>query len=128
MRFRDELARLEEFDFPADAQVSQRELRMAQQLIDAFAADWDPERYTDDYRHNIMKVVEAKQARAKPELTEEADPQSAQVVDLMERLRKSLGTKRAHTAKAAKAGRPQKGRKTTGRRTAAKKASRRRAA
>jgi DNA end-binding protein Ku len=128
MRFRDELARLEEFDFPADAKVSQRELKMAQQLIEAFAADWDPERYTDDYRHNIMKVVEAKQARTKPELTEEADPQSAQVVDLMERLRKSLGTKRAHTAKAAKAGRPQKGRKAAGHNTAAKKASRRRAA
>lgn len=125
MRFREELARLEEFDFPAEAKVNQRELKMAQQLIDAFSADWDPDKYTDDYRHNLMKLVEAKKSRVKPNLQAEADPQSAQVVDLMERLRKSLGTKRAHTAKAtnaAKGPRPRPPRKTAakkGRRPAA---------
>jgi DNA end-binding protein Ku len=99
---------------------------MAQQLIDAFSADWDAEKYTDDYRHNLMKIVEAKKARATPDLVEEADPQSARVVDLMERLRQSLGTRRAETAKAAKstkAGRARKGRKPS-----ARKPSRRRAA
>jgi DNA end-binding protein Ku len=126
LRFRDELARLEEFDFPAGANVNQRELRMAQQLIDAFSADWDAEKYTDDYRHNLMKIVEAKKARAKPDLVEEADPQSAQVVDLMERLRQSLGTRRADTAKAAKA--TGAGRARKGRTTPARKTSRRRAA
>ena len=103
MRFRDELARLEEFDFPEVKGVPKRELDMAQRLINEFAAEWDPDKYTDDYRANIMKVVEAKRARTKPELTPESDPQSAQVIDLMERLRRSLGTKRAVTAKAAKA-------------------------
>ena len=103
MRFRDELAKLEEFDFPAEKTVQKRELQMAQRLIEEFAAEWDPEKYTDDYRHNIMKIVEAKRDKTKPELVPEADPQSAQVIDLMERLRKSLGTKRAITAKAAKA-------------------------
>ena len=121
MHFRDELARLEEFDFPATEKVPARELQMAQKLIDAFSAEWDADKYTDDYRHNIMKVVEAKKARATPALVEEADPQSAQVVDLMERLRRSLGTKRAHTAKAAKTPRGQK--KT--RKSGAKKTSRR---
>ena len=110
MRFRDELAKLEEFDFPAEKAVQKRELQMAQRLIQEFAADWDPEKYTDDYRHNIMKIVEAKRDRTKPELVPEADPQSAQVIDLMERLRKSLGTKRAHTAKAAKASSPPRAR------------------
>jgi DNA end-binding protein Ku len=102
MRFRDELARLEDFDFPAAKGVGQRDLKLAERLIAEFSAKWDPDKYTDDYRQNIMKVVEAKRKRAKPDLEEEADPQSAQVVDLMERLRKSLGTRRAHTAKAAK--------------------------
>ena len=103
MRFRDELARLEEFDFPETAKIQKRELQMAQRLIEEFAAKWDPDKYTDDYRANIMKVVEAKRARTKPDLEAESDPQSAQVIDLMERLRRSLGTKRAVTAKAAKA-------------------------
>jgi DNA end-binding protein Ku len=102
MRFRDELARLDEYEFPAAGAVQKRELQMAQRLIDEFSAEWDPEKYTDDYRENIRKVIEAKRARTTPQLEPEADPQSAQVVDLMERLRKSLGTKRADTAKVRK--------------------------
>lgn len=124
MRFRDELARLEEFDFPAEKAVQKRELQMAQRLIQEFAADWDPEKYTDDYRHNIMKIVAAKRDRTKPELVPEADPQSAQVIDLMERLRKSLGTKRAHTAKAATASvasRPKSGAKKTAKKATGRK-------
>ena len=104
MRFRDELAKLEEFDFPEAKGVGKRELQMAQRLIQEFSSEWDAEKYTDDYRHNIMKIVEAKRDKTRPDLAPEADPQSAQVIDLMERLRKSLGTKRAYTAKAAKGG------------------------
>ena len=73
-------------------------------------------------------MVEAKRDRTKPDLQPEVDPQSANVVDLMERLRKSLGTKRAITAKAAKAPVAAKktARKSAARKTATK--SRRRAA
>lgn len=124
MRFRDELARLEEYDFPASKAVEKKQLQLAQRLIEEFASDWDPEKYTDDYRENIMKVVQAKREKATPDLQPETDPQSAQVIDLMERLRKSLGTKRAYTAKAAKAPRAARGT----RRKTARKTSRRRAA
>jgi DNA end-binding protein Ku len=124
MRFRDELAKLEEYDFPAGKSVGKREMQMAQRLIEEFAAEWDPDKYTDDYRTNIMKVVEAKRARTKPDLEPESDPQSAQVIDLMERLRKSLGTKRAVTAKDARVA---AGRKKTAKRTG-RKTSKRRAA
>jgi DNA end-binding protein Ku len=119
MRFRDELAKLEEFDFPAAKAVGKRELQMAQRLIEEFSSEWDAEKYTDDYRHNIMRIVEAKRDKTRPDLVPEADPQSAQVIDLMERLRKSLGTKRAYTAKAAKA--PRKGAKAAKKRTTRKK-------
>lgn len=122
MRFRDELARLADLELPPAGGVRSRDLQLARRLIEEFSAEWDPDKYTDDYRHNIMKVVEAKKARTKPELVEEANPQSAGVVDLMERLRRSLGTKRAHTAKGAKAKRARKARKSgtrkTGRRAA----------
>lgn len=122
MRFRDELARLEEYDFPPSKEVPKKQLQLAQRLIEEFAAEWDPEKYTDDYRENIMKVVEAKRERTKPDLEPERDPQSANVVDLMERLRKSLGTKRAYTAKAAKAEptRTRTGRRKTTRKSAGK--------
>jgi DNA end-binding protein Ku len=124
MRFRDELARLEEYDFP-DVKADKKQLQLAEKLIEQFAADWDPDKYTDDYRENLMKVIEAKRAKTKPELEPEADPQSAKVVDLMERLRKSLGTKRAHTAKAAKA---PAARKSSGGKKTARKSSRKRTA
>lgn len=119
MRFRDELSRLEEFEFPEAKGVNRKQLQLAERLIGEFAADWDPDKYTDDYRENLMKVIEAKRARTKPELVPEAEPQSAQVIDLMERLRKSLGTKRAYTAKDARApaGKPAGGRKKTARKT-----------
>ena len=124
MRFRDELASLEEYEFPAEKGIQQKQLQLAERLIQEFASDWDPEKYTDDYRENIMKVVHAKREKVKPDLEPEADPQSAQVIDLMERLRKSLGTKRAYTAKAAKASRAAKGtRKKTARKTARRTAA-----
>jgi len=94
MRFRDELARLEEFDFPK-GQARPRDLALAQRLIEEFASEWDPDKYTDDYRRNIMEIVEARRKRTRPELRAESTPRSADVVDLMERLRKSLGTRRA---------------------------------
>ena len=124
MRFRDELASLEEYEFPKEKGIPQKQLQLAERLIEEFAADWDPEKYTDDYRENIMKVVHAKREKVKPDLQPETDPQSAQVIDLMERLRKSLGTKRAYTAKAAKAPRASQSR---GKKTA-RKSSRRTAA
>jgi DNA end-binding protein Ku len=102
MRFKDELANLEDYEFPSAKGVQKRDLQLAQRLIAEFSSEWDPDKYTDDYRENIKKVIAAKQKKAEPELELEADPQSTQVVDLMERLRRSLGTKRAETAKARK--------------------------
>ena len=122
MRFRDELARLEEYDFPEAKGINKKQLQLAERLIEEFAAEWDPDKYTDDYRENLMKVIEAKRARVKPDLEPEADPQSANVIDLMERLRKSLGTKRAYTAKAARL--PAAAKKSSGRKKSARKTSR----
>jgi DNA end-binding protein Ku len=121
MRFKDELANLEDYSFPSAKGVQKRDLQLAQRLISEFSSEWDPDKYTDDYRENIKKVIAAKQKKAEPELELEADPQSTQVVDLMERLRKSLGTKRAETAKARKG----VAKKATSAKTGARKPKRR---
>jgi DNA end-binding protein Ku len=121
MRFKDELANLEDYSFPSAKGVQKRDLQLAQRLISEFSSEWDPDKYTDDYRENIKKVIAAKQKKAEPKLELEADPQSTQVVDLMERLRKSLGTKRAETAKARKG----VGKKATSAKTGARKPKRR---
>lgn len=116
MRFREELVPVSEYNFPK-AKARDAEMRMARQLIDAYAAEWDPDKYTDEYRANLMAIIEARRKRQKPELERQDPETSAEVVDLMERLRHSLekgqrGTGRKSTKPA-----------TTKRKTARKRAA-----
>ena len=90
MRFADELADLADFRFPKSEGVRPGEMNMALQLIDSLSAKWEPEKYTDEYRDNLMKVIQAKLKGKKPRLQERDTPQTADVVDLMARLRASL--------------------------------------
>ncbi|NUR56236.1 MAG: Ku protein [Acidobacteria bacterium] len=91
MRFADELADLEDFTFPHKAEIRPAELKMAQQLIANLTSKWDPGKYTDEYKENLMRVINAKVKGRRPKLQEmETTPQGAEVVDLMARLRASL--------------------------------------
>jgi DNA end-binding protein Ku len=102
MRFADELADLGEFSFPKKEGIRQPELKMARQLIDSLAGDWQPDKYTDEYRDNLMRVIDAKVKGQRPTLQDRETKQPADVVDLMTRLRASLeGSGRAKTAKAS---------------------------
>ena len=98
MRFADELADLEDFKFPKGGGFRPGEMNMALQLIDSLSAKWEPEKYTDEYRDNLMKVIQAKLKGKKPRLQERETPQTAEVVDLMARLRASLEGKGGKTA------------------------------
>jgi len=90
MRFGDELVDTGQFDFPAVGAVRKGELDMAKALVNSLAAEWDPSKYTDEYRDNLMRVIKAKMKGKKIEVEAEAEPREAKVVDLMERLRQSL--------------------------------------
>src|SRR6478672_9677476 len=99
MRFSDELADLDDFRFPRAQDIRPAELKMARQLIDSLSAEWRPDKYMDEYRDNLMKVIEAKVKGKRPRLQERETAQSADVVDLMARLRASLEGKGAANAK-----------------------------
>ena len=102
LRFPDELADLSEFKFPPASGVREKEVEMAQTLIGQLSDEWKPEKYTDEYQTNLMRVIRAKLKGQKPTLKEEApDERQAGVVDLMERLRQSLGAKPARSGPAA---------------------------
>ena len=103
MRFADELADLGDFRFPKAEGIRPAELKMARQLIDNLTAKWNPAKYTDEYRDNLMKVSQAKLKGRKPRLQSHETPQSADVVDLMARLRASLEGKSAVRGKTASA-------------------------
>lgn len=64
---------------------------MAEQLVGNLAEPFDPTRYTDDYRANLMRILKATMKGEKPSLKKpEAETPDSGVLDLMSRLRASL--------------------------------------
>ena len=90
MRFADELVDAKSFEFPSDAGIRKPELDMAKALVNSLAAEWDPAKYTDQYRENLLRIIKGKLKGKKVKLEEVPEPRQAEVVDLMERLRRSL--------------------------------------
>ena len=90
MRFADELVDIAGFTFPATGSMRKNELEMAKALVNNLAAEWDPEKYTDQYRENLLRIIQGKVKGKEVELEPVAEPHEGKVVDLMERLRRSL--------------------------------------
>ena len=90
LRFADELADPKELGFPAATAVRKPELEMAKALVNSLAAEWDPEKYTDQYLQNLMRIIKGKVKGKKVTLEARETPPKGEVVDLMERLRRSL--------------------------------------
>jgi DNA end-binding protein Ku len=126
MRFADELADLGDFTFPRAGEIRPAELRMARQLVESLSATWEPGKYTDEYRDNLMRVIKGKLKGKTPRLKERELPKQAEVVDLMARLRASLeGRSQKGAGGSNTAGRARKGtaskRSASGRATARKR-------
>lgn len=89
-----------------DVKVSAAELKMAEQLVDAMAGDWQPDLFHDEFREKLMALVEQKSREgglhAVAPLPGEDVPASAEVIDLTELLRRSLKGNAAQAAPAAK--------------------------
>ena len=102
MRFANELVDTAELSFPSSELVRPQELKMAAQLVSNLAERFEPEKYTDDYRANLMKIIRAKMKGQKIEVEEPAEPESTKVLDLMARLQASL--EQSETKKAKKSG------------------------
>jgi DNA end-binding protein Ku len=123
MRFRDEVVPVSEYEFP-HASVRPAERKMAHQLVDALASDWDPSRYTDEYRANLFRIIEARRRKkGEPVLEAQTTDAEAGVVDLMERLRRSLG--QATGGRTASASRGSTGRRAATRKGASASGSKR---
>lgn len=95
MRFADELVEVSQLDFPADTDLRKPEVEMAKALVNSLAAEWDPAKYTDRYRENLMRIIKGKAKGKHVELEAEKEPRQAEVIDLMERLQRSLAQGRA---------------------------------
>jgi DNA end-binding protein Ku len=124
LRYAHELRDPSELDIPKGKEgVSERELEMAERLVEGMVEAWDPEKYKDDYRRDVMKMieerVEAGQLESSPEPAAKPErPAGGQVVDLMALLKRSVeeggATKKSPAPKTAE-------KKTASKKTPAKK-------
>ena len=98
--------------------ISEREIKMAERLIDEMTEPWKPERYRDEYRDELMAFIKkrgrAGKLAAAPETEEEpARRPRADVIDIADLLRKSLAGKGARgPSKPSEAPRRHRRRKT----------------
>jgi DNA end-binding protein Ku len=101
MRFADEIVSSGDLDIPAlSRRPSERELEMAQRLVDTLAGDWQPDQYEDRHRQAVMALIEAKAAGQEVPVTAAAEPQ--ETPDLLAALEASLAGRPAHKRAAAK--------------------------
>jgi DNA end-binding protein Ku len=92
MLFADEVVAPDELDdLPEakDLKASERELTMAQQLIDSLSSDFEPGKYRDEYREKVLELIERKASGEEIAVQPEA-PEPKKVPDLMAALEASL--------------------------------------
>jgi DNA end-binding protein Ku len=77
--------------------VKEKEIALATGLIEALAADFEPQKYHDAYRDNLLAMIEAK--KSGQEVVEAAAPEPAKVVDILDALKRSLEMARKPAAK-----------------------------
>lgn len=81
---------INELDSIDKVEVSERELAMAEQLIESLSSDFHPEKFEDTYRNRVIELIERK-AAGETELVAAPQPVSAdKVVDLMAALEASV--------------------------------------
>jgi len=98
MHFADELADPKKLHVPKKTEVGKREMNMAKSLIDSMSSKWNPEKYKDDYRDNLFKMIEAK--KQGEEVVATPEPKESKVVDIMEALKASLAAAKKPAASA----------------------------
>jgi DNA end-binding protein Ku len=128
MRFADEIVPRDEIDgIPSGStKPAAAELRLASQIVESLATDWEPSRYHDTYTEQMHDLIEAKAKGEELTVEAEAEPEG-QVLDLLSALEASLSRSTKGSAKnaSAKQGAAQKStaKKTTAKKSTAKKST-----
>jgi DNA end-binding protein Ku len=136
MRFHDEVVPPSELD---DAlpdkkpKVAKREQQMAEQLIDSLSTEFEPDAYKDEYREQLLALIEQK-AEGKEIVAPEVEaPEATKAPDLMAALEESIaavkekgsgGAKKASKPKASKAPKSKTGKASNGSKAKSKSSSR----
>jgi DNA end-binding protein Ku len=106
MHFADEIAALDTFPIPKETKIAAKEMEMAKTLVKSMSEKWKPDKYHDDYRAALLKMIHAKIKSGGKEIPTKAEPKkrASNVIDLVEVLRRSIketGKTEARKKKAA---------------------------
>ena len=102
MRFADEVVKPEEIADSiesADEKPKKRELDMAKALIDSLSGDFDAESYRDEYREQLLALIERKAKGEKAVVSSSEAPAPTKAPDLMAALEESLAAVRGEESK-----------------------------
>jgi DNA end-binding protein Ku len=77
------------------ASVSPREIKMAEQLVSELSGAWDPKKYKDEYRDDLLELIRKKEKSGQAHVVDESEPEAPAAhddegVDMLSLLRKSL--------------------------------------
>jgi len=91
MLFPDEIVDVDDIPGLPDRtpRVGEKELKMARQLVESLSSEWEPDRYHDTYREQVLGYIK-KKAKGKTVEIEHREAERPAVVDLMEALRASV--------------------------------------
>jgi DNA end-binding protein Ku len=89
MYYAEEVKKVEGFGAPEGVELKDAEVKVAHQLIEALAGDWDPEKYKDSFQENLKQLIETKLEGGEVAAVEKPK-KLAPVVDLMAALKQSL--------------------------------------
>lgn len=100
MLFADEVSdpsRIEEMPDADEVKTTDKELAIAKQLVESLAGPFEPEKYHDEYREQILSLIERKAAGEEVVVQETPEEEPAEVPDLMAALQASLDAVRGET-------------------------------
>ena len=100
MRFAHEIVDAGSLNLPQKAEISKKEMDLANTLIDSMSDRFDARKYKDDYYDKVLSLIQMKVAGVSLAAPAAVGPGPAKVVDLMEILKQSLTE--AKKAKAAR--------------------------
>ncbi len=115
LRFSQELIPISEFQLPTDTLrsygVARKEIDLASKLINGMTAKWHPEKFHDEYRDALMKLVEQKIKTGKTEVIEELEEEEApnrQTINFMDVLKRSVAHAEKGRTKTTRAAKPKR--------------------
>src|SRR5260370_35312755 len=95
MHFASEILSTEVLKNGSNTAVTDKELKMAQALIENMNVVWEPEKYRDEYRTALMEIIEQKAQHKEITTKAPAAPTPTNVVDLVKVLQDSLNRSQA---------------------------------